>query len=81
MASVYPPEDPVPPVYEEPARTAYDVTPPKKTMSPWVIVLIVLASLLILCCICSFAAVLVLRPAFNSAFETIAPLYTGTPFP
>jgi hypothetical protein len=56
-------------------------------MSPWLIVVIVLAALLVLCCICGIAAVLWIVPATGRAMGTSGVLGTAiqilttTPYP
>jgi len=80
MASVYPADEPLPPddQFELPVEP---VPPPKKSMNPWLIVLIVVAALIALCCLCGIAATLIFVPVSQSVVETIEPMLTVLPTP
>jgi hypothetical protein len=55
---------------------------PKKRMSGWLIALIVIAVLLVLCCLCVFISLLLLGPAVGNTFSTIIQtIEVATPVP
>ena len=55
-------------VYQE---VPYSEPEPKKKMSGWLIALIVVAALVVICCICSVLGFLLLAPATGNVFSTI----------
>jgi UPF0716 family protein affecting phage T7 exclusion len=48
-------------------------------MSGWLIALIVVAALVVICCICSVLGFLLLSPAVGSVFSTIIETVEATP--
>ena len=44
---------------------------PKKRMSGWLIALIVIAALVVVCCLCIFLSLLLLGPAVGNVFSTV----------
>jgi hypothetical protein len=49
----------------------YYAPPARRTMNPWLIALIVVAALIVLCCLCGCVAWLLLAPATGNVFSAI----------
>ncbi len=74
MEDTYPDE-----IYQD---SDYYEPEPKKRMSGWLIALIVFLVLVVLCCFCILAGMLLLGPAIGNTFSTIVEtLEAATPIP
>ncbi len=53
---------------------------PKQGMSPWLIALIIVAVLIVVCCICACFGLILLVPQYGTVFSTIIEeVLTATP--
>ena len=64
------------------AEQEYYAPAPRRGMSGWVIALIVIAALIVLCCLCACVAWALLAPVTGNVFSTIIEnVLTVTPMP